>query len=326
MISDDQTMDLSRRKFIYRTGALAAGSLMFPSATMSSCVSHGRAGQVRMGYVGEEEQFRYYRPMFLKLRRARVEPFSLEEAMKSDLHAVFLASKPTIKPVNTILLLEGGKDVITPYPLAGSFSDYNRIQEYMIRYDRKLGMLNPLQFYPAMRTLRDWLAEETPVITGIRVTCHPRQVVPGCSISGFAGAVQPLQRMISFITGQFPVSLFVKAGEKADSLRYVLNYGSFQATIDTDPVQTGWILEVKGERLHALADHTGLLRLNDEVEPRISPSPSTWNRSVVSNMEDFLQAVRTREAPDVNSLDGLAAIILNQAAGRSMGEGTEVDL
>ena len=262
--------------------------------------------------------------MFRKLRRADVELISLEDALKSDFNAVFLAGNPNTKPVNTILLLERGKDVITPYPLAGSLGEYNKIQEYMARYNRRLGMMNPLQFYPAIRTLKDWLFEET--LTGIRVNCHPRQVVSGYSVSGLTGAVQPLQRIISYITGKFPLTLLVTADEQAGFQRYVLDYGSFLATIEADPGQTGWILEVEGPRLNAMADHTGLLRLDDEVEPRISPSPSVLKRAMIRNMEDFLHAIRTREEPEVNSLDGLAAIILNQAAGRSLHDGTKVDL
>lgn len=319
-------MDRSRRNFMYRAGIMTAGSFLIQPVLLSSCQPHGRTGYVRMGFIGSGEHFRYFQPVFRKLRRANVELISLEDALKSDFNAVFLAGNPNTKPVNTILLLEGKKDVITPYPLAGSLGEYNNIQEYIGRYNRILGMMNPLQFYPAIRTLKDWLSEETNELTGIRVYCHPRQVVSGYSVSGFTGAVQPLQRIISYITGKFPLTLLVAADEKAGFQRYVLDYGSFLATIEADPGQTGWILEVEGPRLNALADHTGLLRLGDEVESRISPSPSVWKWAMIRNMEDFLQAIRTREEPEVNSLDGLAAIILDQAAGRSMHDGTKVDL
>ena len=317
-------MKRSRRNFMYRAGIMTAGSFLIQPVLLSSCQPSGKTGYVRMGFIGSGEHFRYFQPVFRKLRRADVELISLEDALKSDFNAVFLAGNPNTKPVNTILLLERGKDVITPYPLAGSLGEYNKIQEYMARYNRRLGMMNPLQFYPAIRTLKDWLFEET--LTGIRVNCHPRQVVSGYSVSGLTGAVQPLQRIISYITGKFPLTLLVTADEQAGFQRYVLDYGSFLATIEADPGQTGWILEVEGPRLNAMADHTGLLRLDDEVEPRISPSPSVLKRAMIRNMEDFLHAIRTREEPEVNSLDGLAAIILNQAAGRSLHDGTKVDL
>ena len=319
-------MEISRRKFISRTGTLAAGMGLFPYLAGSSCKPAGKAGQVRMAFVGPEEHFRYYRPVFLKLRRARVERISLEDVLDSDMHAVFLAAHPNIKPVNILLLFEKGKDVITTYPLAPSLDSYNRIQEYLVHFDRRLGMLNPLLYYPAVRKLKDWLAAEGPELSEIRVGCHPRQLVSGYPVEGFAGTVQPLQRMVSIITGKFPFSLSVEGDREKGILQYTLDYESFEATLETDPGQTGWILEVRGPELNGLVDHTGMLRLNDEPESRISPSPATWNRAMTSNVEDFLRAIRTREEPQVNSLDGLAAIILNQAAGRALHFGSKVEL
>ncbi|GAI90116.1 unnamed protein product, partial [marine sediment metagenome] len=262
--------------------------------------------------VGTEEHFRYYRPMFQKLKKVMVELISLDDALNSDLHAIFIDSYPTIKPVHILLLLEKNKDIITPYPLASSPDEYSRIQEYLDHFDRRLGMLNPLHFYPSVRTLKELLAKETHDLSEIRVSCHPNQLVKGYLVNGYAGAVQALQRMISFITGNFPLSLLVEKEETNGIRQWKLDYDSFQATIQADPGQTGWILEVEGPQLSALADHTGLLRLNDEVEPRLSPAPSVWEKSIIKNLEDFIQAVRLRTEPMVNSLDGLSAIILTQ--------------
>ena len=321
-----QAMDISRRKFIVRTSAFAAGSCLVPSLSLSSCNPSGKAGHVRMGFVGTKEHFRYYRAMFQKLKKAKVEMTSFDIALKSDLHAIFIDSYPTIKATHIIMLLEENKDIITPYPLASSLYEYNRIQEFLDRHDRKLGMLNPLYFYPAVRTLRDWLAEKNHDLSEIRVSCHPRQLVKGYPVNGATGTVAPLQRMISYITGKFPLSLFIEKEETNDIRRWILDYESFQATIEVDPGQTGWILEVDGPQLNALADHTGLLRLNDEVEPRLSPASAVWTRSMIKNIEDFMQAVRLRTQPTVNSLEGLSAIILHEAAVKSLHNGTRVNL
>jgi predicted dehydrogenase len=319
-------MESSRRKFIYRTGTLAAGSYLLPSTLLSSCQPWGNARQVRMGFIGPEEHFKQHQSAFRKLKNAKTEFTSLEDAMKSDLHAVFLDVHPNMKAVNIILLFEAGKDVVTPYPMANGLDEYKRIQEYMSHFDRRLGMLNPLHFYPAVRTLKDWLEEETRQISEIRLNCHPRELVSGYLVSGFAGAVQPLQRMVSFITGKFPVSLLSEDTEYNDIRRYILDYESFQAIVQTDPKQTGWIMELEGPQLKVLTDHTGLLKLNHDVEPRIPPSNSVWTKAMIKNLEDFLRAVRSRNEPAVNSIDGLASIILNQAAERSIHMGTSVDL
>ncbi len=163
-------MDISRRKFIYWAGAIAAGSCLLPSC---------KEGHVRMGFVGPEEHFRYYKPMFQKLKGASVEMSPLEEALESDLHAVFIDSHPKTKSVEILLLLEKNKDIFTPYPLAGSLYDFNKVQEYLDQTNRRLGMLNPISFYPAVRTLKDWLSENKPDIAEIRVSCHPAQLVRG---------------------------------------------------------------------------------------------------------------------------------------------------
>ncbi|KPL17293.1 MAG: hypothetical protein AMS23_07360 [Bacteroides sp. SM1_62] len=319
-------MDLSRRKFIHRTSAFAAGSCLIPALSHYSCNPAGKAGPVRMGFVGPEEHFRYYKPVFQKVKDASVEITSLDEALTSNLQAIFIDSYPTIKPAQIILLLEQNKDIVTPYPLAGSLDEYSRIQAFLERYNRKLGMLNPLHFYPAIRTLKEWLAEKKYDLSEIRVSCHPYQLIKGYHVNGYAGAVQPLQRMISFISGKFPLSLFIEKIKTKGVRRWILDYDSFQATFQVDPGQTGWIMELDGPALSALTDHTGLLRLNDEVEPRRSPEPSVWDRSMIRNLEDFIQAVRSRTEPMVNSLDGLSAIILNQAAEKSMQNGTRINL
>jgi predicted dehydrogenase len=319
-------MSISRRKFIHRTGAFAACSCLAPCLSLSSCHRAGKEEHVRMGYVGPEEQFRYYRPMLQKLKDTMVEMISLEEALNSDLHAIFLDTYPTIKASHIIMLLERIKDIITHYPLASNRYEYNSIQEFLDRYDRRLGMLNPLLFYPSVRTLKNWLADKNHALSEIRIYCHPDRLVNAYHVNGYAGTVPSLQRMISCITGQFPFSLFIENEETNDIRRWIFDYESFQAIIQVDPKQTGWIMEVSGPQLSALADHTGLLRMDDEVEPRLSPAPSVWTRSIVTNFEDFLQAVRLRTDPTVNSLDGLSAIILSEAAEKSLQHGTRVNL
>ena len=279
-----------------------------------------------MDYTGPEKHFKYYEPFFQKLKNATVQRTSFEDAINGNSHAIFLDSEPSLKSTHTILLLEQHKDIITPYPLAASLGEYKKIQEFLVRYDRKIGMLNPLHFYPAVKTLKDWLANENKALSEIRVSCHPTHLVNGYAVNGFSGTVQPLQRIISYITGKYPLSLFIE-NRKSDRIKtWILDYNSFQAIIRVDPVQTGWIMEVNGPQLSATADHTGLLRLNNEVEPRLSPAPSVWERSMIKNLEDFIQAVRMRSEPAINSLDGLASIILNQASEKSMQNGNKVSL
>jgi predicted dehydrogenase len=250
---------------------------------------------------------------------------TLEEVLESDQQTVFLDSHPTTKSAEILLLLEKKKDIITPYPLAGDLFAYRKIQEYMEYTRRKIGLLNPLIFYPGVRTLKEWLASEPRNISEVRISCHPEELDRGYRVFGDTGTVQPLQRMISFVTDQFPASLRVEKGP-GSIRRWILEYATFTAIIRTDPGQTGWIVELEGPGANALTDHTGMLKLHDEVKPRISPTPSVWSKSIIRNMEDFLDAVRSRTEPTVNSLDGLAAIILNHATMDSIHSGEKVRL
>jgi predicted dehydrogenase len=319
-------MDISRRNFFYRASALSAASCLIPFLPLTSCNPAGKTDHIRLGFVGSEDHFRYYKPFFQGLKKTTVDMTSFDLALKSDNHAIFIDSYPSIKAAQIVLLLEENKDIITPYPLASSLHEYSRIQEFLERYGRRLGLLNPLYFYPAVRTLKDFLAEKNHNLSTIRISCHPEQLVKDYPVNGATGTVAPLQRIISYISGKFPFSLFIEKEETSEIQRWYLDYKSFQASIRVDPGQTGWIMELEGPQLNALTDHTGLLRMNDEVEPRISPTPSVWTRSMTRNLQDFLQAVRLRTEPMVNSLDGLSAIILHQAAVTTLHSGTKVNL
>ena len=319
-------MGISRRTFIQNTGALAAGASLIPAISLYSCRRSGKSEWVRMGYIGTGKQYSYYKPIFRKLQNATVELTSFDEAVISKFHALILDSETAVKSSQMVLLLEQSKDIITPYPLAGNLDEYSRIQDFQGRYGRIIGMLNPLPFYPSVLTLKDWLSENNPDLSSIHISCHPGQLVQGFTVSGDAGTVQPLQGLISYITGKFPVSLLLE-GEEADPVRqWVLDYDSFSAVIQTDPGQTGWIMDLEGPGLNALADHTGLLKLNNSVEPMVSPDPKVWKDSMVRNLQDFIEAVRFRNEPVTNFLDGLSAVILTEAAVRSEQNGIAVQL
>ena len=197
-------MDISRRNFFYRASALTAASCLVPFMPLTSCAPAVKTDHVRLGFVGPEDHYRYYKPVLQNLKKTTVEMASFDSALKSDNHAIFIDSNPAIKATQIVLLLEENKDIITPYPLASSLHEYNRIQEFLERYGRRLGLLNPLYFYPAVRTLKDFLAEKNRNLSKILISCHPEQLVKDYHVNGATGTVAPLQRMVSYISGKFP--------------------------------------------------------------------------------------------------------------------------
>ncbi len=113
---------------------------------------------------------------------------------------------------------------------------------------------------------------------------------------------------------------------RADIDEIKLSYKSFTAHIHLVETQPGWTMEIDGEDFKARSDHTGMLSVNNEGQPRISPDPVVMEDAIIKNLNDFMKAVRERSQPRVNSLDGLASIVLNNAVKKSMETGSVINL
>jgi hypothetical protein len=194
----------------------------------------------------------------------------------------------------------------------------------MERYGRVVGLMNPVAFYPFIQILKEIIAGENLSVRRIQVNTHPSNLGYDFQVAGIAGTAQCLLRIVSQICDSYPLSYKAEA-DKAGALRLInVHFGDFMVTIRFDPGQIGWTMEFEGEDLRALADHTGMLAVNNEVEPRLAPDPAVFEKSIRANIEDFLKAVRERSEPVVNNLDGLSSIVLNNAVEESLGTGATV--
>ena len=317
-------MSPSRRTFI-QSSLTALGSSFLPSFFLTSCLPE-RSDPITVDYIGSPENYKYYLDFFRKIKKVDLVQASLETSLESDSKAVFLDRDLALKSTYAILLLEQNKDLISSYPIAASLSEYNRIQEYLIRHNRILGLINPLRFYPSIRSLKGMVMLYTDPLTEILISCHPSEIMPGFNVEGTAGTAQFLQRMVSYFSDQFPVSLLARKNEAGRISQLLLDYSSFKTRIIFDPLQVGWTMDVMGPDFRARSDYTGLFTINDEPQPRIDPSPLTWKRAMINNLEDFMVSVRNRSEPELSSLDGLASILLNLAMEVSMESGTTVKL
>ena len=316
----------SRRKFLHSSLAVLGISLV-PVSLFHSCLSHNKQPEfITVDFLGDPELFKYYHSSFRKVPHFKLLLSTLESSMESLSEAVLIDSNPALKSTHAVMLLEQGKDIMITYPLASNLDEYNIISDQLVKYDRRLGMINPLKFYPSANALRDLIQVKEGSVKEVIITCHPYFLQKDFQAGGLAGTAQPLQRLVSHITGKFPVSVY--AGMRDDMRLTSLNidYGSFQSRIIFNESQLGWNMELSGENFRATADHTGLLRVNDEVEARISPSPVVWERALSDNMVYFLQAVRNRSELPEGPLDGLASIILNRALKDSLITGEKVNL
>ena len=304
-----------------------AGLSMLPSVFLSSCFQWRGGGQELLtDYIGSQEKFGLFQHYFKNIKKSRFAYSSLEASLSNDSNIVLLDTDSGNKSSYAIMLLEKGKDIITTYPLCNTLTGYASISDFAEKYDRMVGLLNPLAFYPSIQSLKEIIIEENILIDKVRISCHPSDLSAAFSVSGLAGTAQPLQRIISYISNSFPVSLLTESKDNAQPAGIRVNFENFETLILFDKKQAGWIMELSGADFSALTDHTGLLALNSEVEPRIAPDPAVMENAIRANLEDFMQSARERTEPRVNSLDGLASIILNKAVEESLQTGSTVNL
>ena len=290
---------------------------------LTSCFPGREREELSTAYIGSREKYDVYSPYFRKLRKNKLIFSSLEGALSGDSDIAFCDIEFSNKPAYILLLLEQGKDVFLTYPIGNSLGEYAAVSDFKEKYGRIIGMLNPLMFYPSIEMLKNIIDWDSIAIEEIRVSCHPTDLGDGFLVSGSAGSVQPLERVISFISGSYPLQLLAK---ESNTPGVELNYESFTSYIHPDPRQQGWNMEIDGDGFNARADHTGLLAINNEVEPRLSPDPGVLDDSIIRNLEDFMHSLRDRSEPRVNSLDGLASIVLNNAVEKSLETGSAIDL
>ena len=317
-------MSLSRRNFI-QSFLTALGSSFVPSVFLASCLPE-KSDPLVIDYIGSPENYQYYADYFKKIKKVDLVLHSLETSLESDSKAVFLDVELSLKPTYTIMLLEQNKDVISSYPIATSLLEYNLIQEYLVRHKRILGLINPLRFYTAIRSLKGMVMLYHDPLTEVLISCHPEEIVPGHRVDGTAGPAQFLQRMVSYFSDKFPVSVQARKNDSDRIGELLIDYSTFEARIVFDRKQLGWTMDVTGPDFRARSDYTGILSINNEPQPRINSSSLTWDRAMIQNIEDFTQALLIRSEPELSSLDGLASIILNRAVEESVKSGMQVSL
>ena len=317
-------MKQSRRSFLQNSlSALACG--IAPTLLTSACLPK-RIDPLILDFIGEAEKYDYYRNYLRKIKNVELVQSTFERSLTSNAAAVLLDGNLPMKPAYAILLMEQQKDILTSYPMASDLSDYNSLQEYITRHKRILGLINPLLFYPSVMKLKGMAGISGRPVNGIRISCNPFEIEAGYSIDGITGPVQLLHNMVSYFSDMHPVSLVAAKNESGQIGNIQLEYPDFQAVFMIDPRQTGWTMKIMSEKSAAVLDHTGLLAINDEAQPRIKASSRTWELAMVRNLEDFTDAVRSRFEPLLSSLDGLASIILNHAVEESLETGEAVRL
>jgi hypothetical protein len=316
-------MNLSRRKFLGSSVALTGTALLAP-ALLGSCRSPGGAREVEMDYIGSREGFERYREYVRRTGVSSLTLLELGESLESGASRVLLDFSSPTKPAYILMLLEGGKDILTPYPLGYSLSDYSKISDFMEKSGRYIGIMDPLARYPSALELKKIISRDGLSVKRVSIRCHPRNLVDGFPVAGFTGPAQNLERSVARICNAFPWAYLAVPDKTGKLNRIRISYSEFDAEFDFDAGQSGWAMRFEGRDFRAEMDHTGLLALNRDVEPRFSPDPGVFRKSVRQTIKDFLSATRDRSQPALNHLDGLASIIMNVSVEESLRTGREV--
>jgi predicted dehydrogenase len=315
----------ARRKFLHTSIVFSGVGALAPSL-LGSCISLGGKEKMTIAFIGPQENFKSWKPHFRDLKGMTLEFSSLEMALSGEAAMVFLDSDSSTKSSYIIMLMEQGLDVLTTYPMGYSLGEYASLLEFMERHQRIIGLLNPLLFYPSIQLLEGMIREKSVELTEIRINSNPFKLDDQFHVSGLTGTAQPLQRVASFISGSYPVSLMAKAKQNGELNGVWLDYESFKVSLRLDPEQIGWNMEILGREFLARTDHTGMLGINNEIEPRYKPDPGVMQKSILMNLNDFMESVKERSNPIVNSLDALAAIRLNDSVEKSLQSRSMVQL
>lgn len=285
-----------------------------------------------MDYVGTASGYSFYQNHLSHHKKLKSIPRTFQQAVKSSSPIVLIDENLTLKASYIVMLLEQDKDILATYPIGLNLGEYASISEFMEQTGRFVGLINPLAFYPSVEMLKEIIDGDNISLNKVHINCNPKNLGVDMKIDGFTGTAQPLQRIVSYITGTSPISLQANANKNGEPVSILIDFDSFETIIHFNSKHPGWDMEVSGTdrttgiEFSANTDYTGMLAIQNEVNPRISSDPDVLEKSIMANIEDFLDAVRNRNEPRVNHLDGLASIMLNRAVEKSLSKDAQVSL
>jgi predicted dehydrogenase len=302
-------------------GITLAGSLT------SSCKK--RPGQkkedlLEIDFVGPENIFPVYHSYFKKIKRTFLHYKTLDQALftGSDGAIVFLplAQKAAV----ILMLLEMEKDILTPFPLAKDYTEFDAIQKQCNLSDRRIAMMDPVRFWEPVQYISEQLSGKIGLIQRIEFITNSRLVdennVP--SASNYTGNIGGMIRLISCILRMNPFSLINRSTDHlinfntAGTLNLEIDYNGISLLCRSDNNVNGWTMEFSGDDLYLSLNSEGSVK---EIYDKAGTNETRWDndfkrKALIKNINDFITTILTRKEPEINSLDGMAGIALNLAA------------
>jgi len=185
----NKSMQQSRRKFIKSSGALVLGSgmLLHPSCTKGT---EDELKSLTLDYVGPDTHFRDISSLFSGLEKIELVKSDLERSVFGSSQLAFICNHLSSRAAVALMLLEQGKDVLVLPPMAGSYEEFDAIQNTCNNLDRRLALLNPIHFLPAVSKLRKVVRNGAPGhLTKAEIRMNPAYSYPLIpAIEGMLGA------------------------------------------------------------------------------------------------------------------------------------------
>jgi predicted dehydrogenase len=331
---------ITRRKFISSSG-LAVGSVLLTGGLYQACTFSGNKESrenLEIEFIGPPDYYPFYKDIFKKIKNVSLNFRTLEKALFTSSDAAIVLMPMVQKASVVLMLLEMGKDVLTTFPLAADYNEFDTLQEQCNLMNCRLAMLDPVRYSEAVKSIRDFFPEDsrTRIIQSIEILISPEYNESNWwpPTEGYCGIGTNFIRLIAYILRKNPISLTINNFEdnnlfKPDKrISFVLDFNGTTVSYKNDSSVREWIIKISGKESDLFFDSSGRIQtLNDTNTPHIFEKSDHFRSDAFHrNIQDFIDSIRTRKEPEVNSLDGMAGIALNLAALESARTGNPVNM
>jgi predicted dehydrogenase len=314
---------ISRRKFILSTTGAIAG-ITAAGVVGISCIRkpvQPKTDLVEIDYIGPETLFPVYLSHFKKFKKTILHFKSLEEALFTGSNGSIVLLPLIQKAPVLLMLLQMDKDVLTPFPLAKDYEEFDALQKQSNLSDRRIAMLDPLRFWEPVQYFSSQIQSRIGSVRHIELIVN--QTRPAESYlppaDGFTGNAARLIRLISCILKRNPSGLVIRHN---DLLKLEVDFNGISLLCSSDSKSDGWSIVITGENLNISLNSEGILTGIKDIpgNHREVRDEKLKSEALAKNIGDFITVIRSRKEPEINALDGMSAIALDLAAVESTKE------
>ncbi len=309
---------ISRRKFILSTTGAIAG-ITAAGVVGVSCIrkpGQPKTDLVEIDYIGPETLFPVYLSHFKKFKKTILHFKSLEEALFTGSNGSIVLLPLIQKAPVLLMLLQMNKDVLTPFPLAKDYEEFDALQKQSNLSDRRIAMLDPLRFWEPFQYFSSQIQSRIGSVRHIELIVN--QTRPAESYlppaDGFTGNAARLIRLISCILKRNPSGLVTRHN---DVLELEVDFNGISLLCSSDSKSDGWSIAFTGENLNISLNSGGILTGINDIpgDDREARDEKLKSEALAKNIGDFITVIRTRKEPEINSLDGMSAVAIDKTLG-----------